>query len=172
MFPLWHQSPVGRSQRDFLPVSNLNPTKRWRVRRSLPPLRQRLCLHQGITPVWRLKSQKNSSPAPQRSPSGWGLQLQRDERLCPHSFNPFSFTCFQKRKAETEPSEKEGDAQINEDAPEDDVKEVKKEEEVQSSPAEPEQKQEDVTQSGIQSKRPKAANPYGSWERIKVEKDP
>lgn len=90
----------------------------------------------------------------------------------PHSFNPFLFTCFQKRKAETEPSEQEGDAKISDDAPEDDVKEVKAEEEVQSSPAEPEQKQEDVTQSGIQSKRPKAANPYGSWERIKVEKDP
>lgn len=91
---------------------------------------------------------------------------------CPHSFNPFSFSRFQKRQAETEPSEQEGDAKIGEDAPEDDVKEAKKEEEVQSSPAEPEQKQEDVTQSGIRSKRPKAANPYGSWERVKVEKDP
>lgn len=66
----------------------------------------------------------------------------------------------------------EGDAKIGEDAPEDDVQEVKKEEEVQSSSAEPEQKQENVTQSGTQSKRAKAANPYGSWERVKVEKDP
>lgn len=88
---------------------------------------------------------------------------------CPHSFNPHCFTCFQKRKAETEPSEQEGDAETREDAPGD---EVKKEEEVQRPPAEPEQKQDDVTQSRIQPKRPKAANPYGSWERIKVEKDP
>lgn len=90
---------------------------------------------------------------------------------CSHSFHPSLLTCFQKRKAETEPSEEEGDA--SEDAPED-VKEVKKEEqqeEVQSSPAEPQQKP-DVTQSGVQPRRPKAANPYGSWERVKVEKDP
>lgn len=76
-----------------------------------------------------------------------------------------SFTWFQKRKAEADPSEAEGDAKSSEDVPED-VTEAKKEDEVQSAPAE--QKQEEVTQV----KRRKAVNPYGSWEQVKVEKDP
>lgn len=72
-----------------------------------------------------------------------------------------------------EPSEKEGDAKISEDTPKEDAEETKKEEEVQSTPAEPEKRQQGVvTQRETQAKRLKAVNPYGAWEQIREEKDP
>lgn len=93
----------------------------------------------------------------------------------PHSLNPLFLFCFQKRKTEAEPSEKEADEKVSDDAPKEDPKETKKEEEVQSttSTAEPEEKKEkEATQRKTQAKRPKAANPYGVWEQIQEEKDP
>lgn len=75
---------------------------------------------------------------------------------------------FRKRKAETEPSEKEGEDKVSDDAPKDD----EKEEEIQSTPAEPEKTEEQATQGKTQAKRPKAANPYGVWEQILQEEDP
>lgn len=89
----------------------------------------------------------------------------------PHGLNPLFLFCFQKRKAEAEPSEKKAGEKVSDDAP----KETKKEEEVQSttSTAEPEEKTEkEATQRKTQAKRPKAANPYGVWEQIQEEKDP
>lgn len=82
--------------------------------------------------------------------------------------------CFQKRKAEAEPSEKEGDNKVSDGAPKEDAKETKKEEVVRSAAAEPEEekKKEEVTQRKTQARRPKAANPYGFWEQIQEEKDP
>ncbi|XP_070813998.1 WW domain-binding protein 4 [Chaetodon trifascialis] len=78
---------------------------------------------------------------------------------------------FRKRKAE--PSEKEGEGQVSEDAPKEDPEDTKKEEEVQSTTAEPEEKKEEqVTQRETQAKRPKTATPYGVWERIQEEEDP
>lgn len=82
--------------------------------------------------------------------------------------------CSQKRKAEAEPSEKEGD-KVSEEAPKEDAKEAKKEEEVQVTTAEPEEekkKEEEVTRRKTPAKRPRAANPYGAWEQIQEEKDP
>ncbi|TWW63851.1 WW domain-binding protein 4 [Takifugu flavidus] len=125
-------------------------------------------------PNKEVESQKEPPPPQTETPSETEKSSSVDGQV-PEEPKQQSSTpkiAFRKRKAEAEPSEKEGDTKINEDAPEDDVKEVKKEEEVQSSPAEPGQKQENLTQCGKQPKRPKAANPYGSWERIKVEKDP
>lgn len=77
---------------------------------------------------------------------------------------------FQKRKAE--PSEKEGQDKVSEDAPKEDDEETKKEEEVQSTTAEAEEKKEEVTQGKTQAKRPKTVNPYGVWEQIQEEEDP
>ncbi|XP_070711708.1 WW domain-binding protein 4 [Pempheris klunzingeri] len=86
---------------------------------------------------------------------------------------------FRKRKAEAEPSEKEGEDQVSEDAPKEgdspkvDAEETKKEEEVQSTPAEPEEKKEEApTQVKREAKRQKVANPYGVWEQIQQEEDP
>ncbi|XP_029928890.1 WW domain-binding protein 4 [Myripristis murdjan] len=77
---------------------------------------------------------------------------------------------FRKRKAETEPSEKEeGGDEASADTKEDDSEEKKGEEEAQSTSAEPkEEKEEEETQA----KRPRAANPYGVWEQIQQEEDP
>lgn len=85
----------------------------------------------------------------------------------------FSF-CFQKRKAEAEPSEKEGEDKVSDDAPKEDDEETKKEEEVPSTTAEPEEKkkEEEPKQRETPAKRPKAANPYGVWEQIQEEEDP
>ncbi|XP_023249133.1 WW domain-binding protein 4 [Seriola lalandi dorsalis] len=81
---------------------------------------------------------------------------------------------FRKRKAEAEPSEKEGEEKASDDTPKQDAEEMKKEEEeVQSTTAEPEEKkEEEATQVVTQAKRPKAANPYGAWEQIQEEEDP
>lgn len=80
---------------------------------------------------------------------------------------------FRKRKAEAEPSEKEGDDKAGDDAPgETDDKDAKTEEEVQSTAVEPEKTEEVVTQAARQAKKPKTANPYGAWEQIKEEEDP
>ncbi|XP_008299990.1 WW domain-binding protein 4 [Stegastes partitus] len=79
---------------------------------------------------------------------------------------------FRKRKAEAEPSEKEGEDKASDDAPKEEDKEAKKEEEAQSSTAEPEKTEEPVTQRVVQAKRPKTANPYGVWEKIQEEEDP
>lgn len=50
---------------------------------------------------------------------------------------------------------------------------MKKEEEVQSTAAEPEEKKEEkATRVVPQAKKPKAANPYGAWEQIQEEEDP
>ncbi|XP_044043091.1 WW domain-binding protein 4 [Siniperca chuatsi] len=79
---------------------------------------------------------------------------------------------FRKRKAEDEPSEEEGEDEVSDDAPKEDAVETKKEEEVQSTTAEPVEKKEKATQRKTQAKRPKATNPYGVWEQIQEEKDP
>uniref|UniRef100_UPI0037E74350 WW domain-binding protein 4 n=1 Tax=Semicossyphus pulcher TaxID=241346 RepID=UPI0037E74350 len=80
---------------------------------------------------------------------------------------------FRKRKAEDEPSEKEGeDDKVSEDAPKDDAEEKKEEEAVPSTTAEPEKKEEVVIKKVTPAKRPKAATPYGVWEQIQEEKDP
>ncbi|KAA8579716.1 hypothetical protein FQN60_006809 [Etheostoma spectabile] len=81
---------------------------------------------------------------------------------------------FRKRKAEAEPSEKEGEDKMSEDAPKEAPEEMKKEQDVQSTPAEPEKekKEEEVAPVKIRNKRPKAANPYGAWEEIQEEEDP
>ncbi|XP_035533787.1 WW domain-binding protein 4 isoform X2 [Morone saxatilis] len=80
---------------------------------------------------------------------------------------------FRKRKAEDEPSEKEGEDKASDDSPKEDAEEAKKEEEVQSMTAEPEEKkEEEPIQRKMQAKRPKATNPYGVWEQIQEEKDP
>ncbi|XP_071320872.1 WW domain-binding protein 4 [Trachinotus anak] len=75
---------------------------------------------------------------------------------------------FRKRKAEAEPSEKEGE-DAGDDTPKEDAGEMKEEEEVQSTTAEPEEKKE---VEATQAKRPRAANPYGTWEQIQQEEDP
>uniref|UniRef100_A0A3B3B6B8 WW domain binding protein 4 n=1 Tax=Oryzias melastigma TaxID=30732 RepID=A0A3B3B6B8_ORYME len=51
-------------------------------------------------------------------------------------------------------------------------KEVKQEEEVKATAAEPEKVEEKATPAPTQPKRRRAANPYGAWEKIKQEKDP
>ncbi|XP_041638212.1 WW domain-binding protein 4 [Cheilinus undulatus] len=77
---------------------------------------------------------------------------------------------FRKRKAEAEPSEKEGeDEKVSDDAPKKDAEETTKEEEAPSTTAEPEEKKEEKV---TQAKRPKAATPYGAWEQIQEETDP
>lgn len=78
---------------------------------------------------------------------------------------------FRKRKAEAEPSEKEGEDKASEDTPQEDAKEMKKEEKVPYT-ADPEKKKEEVTQGERRAKRPKVANPYGAWEQIQEEEDP
>lgn len=79
---------------------------------------------------------------------------------------------FRKRKAETEPSEKEDEGKVSDDTPKDDDKEATKVEEVQNTTAEPEKTEEQATQRETKAKRPKAANPYGVWEQILQEEDP
>ncbi|XP_022065755.1 WW domain-binding protein 4 [Acanthochromis polyacanthus] len=79
---------------------------------------------------------------------------------------------FRKRKAEAEPSEKEEEDKAGDDAPKEEENETKKEEEVQSTAAEPEKTEERPKQREVQAKRPKTANPYGSWEKIQQEEDP
>ncbi|XP_034720109.1 WW domain-binding protein 4 [Etheostoma cragini] len=83
---------------------------------------------------------------------------------------------FRKRKAEAEPSEKEGE-EMSDGALKEAPEEMKKEQDVQSTTAEPEKeekekKEEEVAPVKIRNKRPKAANPYGAWEEIQEEEDP
>ncbi|XP_059184075.1 WW domain-binding protein 4 [Centropristis striata] len=78
---------------------------------------------------------------------------------------------FRKRKAESEPTEKEGEDKVSDDAPKEETGEVKKEEEVQSLAAEPEEKKEAAPVT-TKAKRPKTINPYGAWEEIQEEEDP
>ncbi|XP_028427967.1 WW domain-binding protein 4 [Perca flavescens] len=81
---------------------------------------------------------------------------------------------FRKRKAEAEPSEKEGEDKMSDDAPKEVPEEMKKEQDVQSTTAEPEKekKEEEVAPVKMRTKRPKATNPYGAWEEIQEEEDP
>uniref|UniRef100_A0A8D3AYP0 WW domain-binding protein 4 n=1 Tax=Scophthalmus maximus TaxID=52904 RepID=A0A8D3AYP0_SCOMX len=80
---------------------------------------------------------------------------------------------FRKRKAEAEPSEKEREDKASDDAPKENAEEIKKEEEVQSIAAQPEEKKkEEVTRRVTQAKKLKASNPYGTWEQIQEEEDP
>lgn len=81
---------------------------------------------------------------------------------------------FQKRKAEAEPSEKEGEDKVSDSAPKEEAEEVKKQEEVQSTTtAEPEEKKKETPAPvKTQAKRSKTANPYGAWEQIQEEEDP
>ena len=58
------------------------------------------------------------------------------------------------------------------DAPKEEEKETKIEQEVQSTAAEPEKKEEIVTPVETKAKRTKTANPYGAWEKIQQEEDP
>lgn len=76
---------------------------------------------------------------------------------------------FQKRKAEAEPSEQEGEDKASSDSPKEDTEEGKKEEEVQSATSEPKEKKEEKE---TQAKKRKAINPYGTWEQIQQEEDP
>lgn len=85
---------------------------------------------------------------------------------------PSLFFGFQKRKAEAEPSEKEGEDKVSDEAPKEGDEELKKEEAVQSTTAEEKKKEGEATQRETQAKRPKAANPYGVWEQILEEEDP
>lgn len=82
--------------------------------------------------------------------------------------------CSQKRKAETEPLENQEDDKGDDDAPKE--KETKPEEEAQSTAAEPvaEPKKTEVkvTAVEIRLRKPKPANPYGAWERVRQEVDP
>lgn len=73
---------------------------------------------------------------------------------------------FRKRKAEVEPSEQEGEDKASDGSPKEDAEENKKEEEVQSTTTEPKEEKEP------QAKKPKAYNPYGTWEQIQLEEDP
>ncbi|XP_034030835.1 WW domain-binding protein 4 [Thalassophryne amazonica] len=73
---------------------------------------------------------------------------------------------FRKRKAETDTSEKETEDKDTNDSLKKNNKEQQKE--VQST-AEPVEKK---VEQKVQVKRPKAANPYGSWEPIRQEEDP
>ncbi|XP_026219565.1 WW domain-binding protein 4 [Anabas testudineus] len=79
---------------------------------------------------------------------------------------------FRKRKAEAEPSEKEGEDKASDSSPKEDAEENKIESEVPSTAAEPEKKAEEATPGKTQAKRPKSANPYGAWEQIEQEEDP
>ncbi|KAK2856991.1 hypothetical protein Q5P01_005726 [Channa striata] len=79
---------------------------------------------------------------------------------------------FRKRKAEDEPSEKEGEDKPSDETPKEDAEEKNKDEEVPSTAAEPEKKEEATSQRQTQPKRAKAANPYGVWEQIQQEEDP
>uniref|UniRef100_A0A1A7YWB1 WW domain binding protein 4 n=1 Tax=Iconisemion striatum TaxID=60296 RepID=A0A1A7YWB1_9TELE len=80
---------------------------------------------------------------------------------------------FRKRKFEDGPLEKqEEEDKVSDDAPKEEEKETKMEEEVQKTVAEPEKTEEKVTPVEIKIRRPKAANPYGAWEKIKQEEDP
>lgn len=87
---------------------------------------------------------------------------------------------FRKRKVEPEPAGNESEDKISEDASEEEAEVMKKEEVVQSTASDqqqPEEKKEEmVTQTMTpvvtQAKRPKAANPYGVWEKIQQEEDP
>lgn len=84
----------------------------------------------------------------------------------------FLLLCSQKRKAEAEPSEKEGEDKASDSSPKEDAEENKIESEVPSTAAEPEKKAEEATPGKTQAKRPKSANPYGAWEQIEQEEDP
>ncbi|XP_008429190.1 WW domain-binding protein 4 isoform X2 [Poecilia reticulata] len=79
---------------------------------------------------------------------------------------------FRKRKSETEPSEKEGEDKVAEEALEEEKKETKPEEEAQRSGPKPETVAEVATAGKTPVKRPRAANPYGAWERIQQKQDP
>lgn len=76
--------------------------------------------------------------------------------------------CFQKRKAEDKPSEKEEEDKTSDDTPKGDSED----EEVPSTAAEPEKKAEEAKPVPTQAKRPKSVNPYGIWEQIQQEEDP
>ncbi|XP_037552478.1 WW domain-binding protein 4 [Nematolebias whitei] len=77
---------------------------------------------------------------------------------------------FRKRKAENEPLENQEDDKCNADAPKE--KEMKPEEETQSTVAEPERTEVKMTPVEIRLRKPKAANPYGAWEQVRQEEDP
>ncbi|XP_014833903.1 PREDICTED: WW domain-binding protein 4 [Poecilia mexicana] len=79
---------------------------------------------------------------------------------------------FRKRKTETEPSEKESEDKMAEEALEEEKKETKPEEEAQRSGPKPETVAEVATAGKTPVKRPRAANPYGAWERIQQKQDP
>ncbi|TNN56474.1 WW domain-binding protein 4 [Liparis tanakae] len=79
---------------------------------------------------------------------------------------------FRKRKTEAEPSEKDGEDKVSDDAPKVEAEEIKKEKADKSTTAEPEEKKKIEAPARRQAKRPKSANPYGTWEKIKEEVDP
>lgn len=74
---------------------------------------------------------------------------------------------FKKRKADAEPSEEPSKAV--DESPKENSEEIKKED-VSITVAEDKKEEKQPVQP--QTRKPKAANPYGSWEKIKVAKDP
>ncbi|XP_043965985.1 WW domain-binding protein 4 [Gambusia affinis] len=79
---------------------------------------------------------------------------------------------FRKRKTEDEPSENKGEDKVAEEAVEEEKKETKPEEEAQKSEPKPETVAEVATVGKTPVKRPRAANPYGAWERVQQKQDP
>uniref|UniRef100_A0A1A8GL03 WW domain binding protein 4 n=1 Tax=Nothobranchius korthausae TaxID=1143690 RepID=A0A1A8GL03_9TELE len=80
---------------------------------------------------------------------------------------------FRKRKFEDGPSEKWGEEdKLSDEAPKEEEKETKMEEGVQKTVAEPEKTEEKVTAVQLKIRKPRPANPYGVWEKIKQEVDP
>ncbi|XP_023185355.1 WW domain-binding protein 4 [Xiphophorus maculatus] len=79
---------------------------------------------------------------------------------------------FRKRKTEAEPSEEEGEDKEAGDALEEEKKETKPEEAAQRSGPKPETVAQVVTVGRTPVKRPRAANPYGAWERVQQKQDP
>ena len=62
---------------------------------------------------------------------------------------------------------------MSDDAPKVEAEEIKREEAVQSTTVTPEEKKKiEVAPVRKQARRPKTANPYGTWEKIKEEEDP
>ncbi|XP_040034550.2 WW domain-binding protein 4 [Gasterosteus aculeatus] len=81
---------------------------------------------------------------------------------------------FRKRKSEGDPSVKEGEAEVSDDSPKEEAKEVeKKDQKVQSATAEPDEKKKvEAAPVKKQARRAKTTNPYGRWQEIREEVDP
>ncbi|KAM9836192.1 WW domain-binding protein 4 [Aulostomus maculatus] len=130
------------------------------------------------------ESREEASSPPPEQPSGAeessGDALQTAEQSSQQSRVPK--ISFRKRKIEDEPSEKEEEEKEGDAPPQGEAEEMKAD--IQTEPEKEKEKEEEedkevrttVTEPEekkvvIPTKRPRAANPYGAWERIQEEEE-